>query len=779
MPGRSARDLPPFPYNKLKPLPLAALLFLPACLAFFIPGSDTPAAAKLAFLPFLAQIAGLGSGLFLYWLLRSGLGQLPLRQSRLLAILFGINGFSQFVLLAAAYFPTAAIPIVERAWSVSSLSTAGGFLLLCLRARHPRLINLPQNIFGVMAILICLFIAFPVSPAPWGGETALLLKLSLLLTVTAIYLSFRGSSYPQWLLPLRLTMISLAVADALFFWALHQGQQPSPLAFIYKSSAAGWLFLPHSWQQKISRVRGIAYSAIQRARTANQLLRTGLHCSAQQERLQWDLFQSLGTITSTQSSLTDILNALVNQAAKTFRAQYIFLYLLEGKQPLLWVIASSGNIQLPPISLEQKFMANRYLDGKTSLVTNLANHYHRLPPELVQSGALSFVGSPIQCGSELAGVIELYADQAAAFGEKEANLLSLFAHQAGTAILGARKLDACMSTTHELDLLNQIFEIMSEQTSASLLLAKVSTRLGEFLHADAIAAFILQRHGDTFVLKDALAQNFSSDEIKRLKDLFAKGQSKWLSETTYQQSGGRSLIRLSLTNQKSIEILPLFSRSIPQGMIIFLWDYNRKLETDARTDATLRSIANQTAVNLERHYLLDNMQKIGLTDALTELSNRRFFDYVLKREVTRALRYGHPLTLLMFDIDHFKKVNDTWGHTTGDTVLKELGHLTKQGFRRSDIPCRYGGEEFAVILPETSPQDAFILAERFRLQVMNTVLAAETLRISLTISTGLAAIEPGKPGSIARAADLVLAADRSLYQAKQNGRNQTHTWRKL
>ena len=126
---------------------------------------------------------------------------------------------------------------------------------------------------------------------------------------------------------------------------------------------------------------------------------------------------------------------------------------------------------------------------------------------------------------------------------------------------------------------------------------------------------------------------------------------------------------------------------------------------------------------------------------------------------------------MMVDIDFFKKINDTWGHQTGDVILQEMGAMLKTQFRTSDVPARYGGEEFAVILPETSSVQAHAVAEKLRAQAAKKIFAPQTDRVSLTISIGVATIEYRKGADQLTEADLILAADQSLYRAKHAGRN--------
>jgi two-component system cell cycle response regulator len=137
-------------------------------------------------------------------------------------------------------------------------------------------------------------------------------------------------------------------------------------------------------------------------------------------------------------------------------------------------------------------------------------------------------------------------------------------------------------------------------------------------------------------------------------------------------------------------------------------------------------------------------------------------------EMYRAKRYKFPLTLLMADLDHFKKVNDTMGHLAGDYVLRETAELLKKSLRKSDVAARYGGEEFAVLLPETPQEGAFILAERLREKLAATCFNYGEHTIYVTMSIGIAAHSPETDSSNA---DLIKKADTALYRAKEDGRN--------
>ncbi|HER25614.1 MAG TPA: diguanylate cyclase [Rhodospirillales bacterium] len=159
-----------------------------------------------------------------------------------------------------------------------------------------------------------------------------------------------------------------------------------------------------------------------------------------------------------------------------------------------------------------------------------------------------------------------------------------------------------------------------------------------------------------------------------------------------------------------------------------------------------------------------SLREIARTDSLTGLANRRHLDETLAKEFDRAHRYSQPLGLLLLDIDHFKILNDTYGHTRGDQVLRALGRLLKDHFRDVDHPCRFGGEEFAVVLPGTGLAAAMETAERLRRRIESSNFSG----LPMTMSIGVGALPEI---NVTNAGELLTATDRALYEAKRTGRN--------
>jgi diguanylate cyclase (GGDEF)-like protein len=171
--------------------------------------------------------------------------------------------------------------------------------------------------------------------------------------------------------------------------------------------------------------------------------------------------------------------------------------------------------------------------------------------------------------------------------------------------------------------------------------------------------------------------------------------------------------------------------------------------------------------NIELAYH-EEIYRLMTCDGLTQVHNKRSFDTALDREVSRAVRYQRHLSLIVFDIDHFKRINDTRGHLAGDAVLRQIAALVSAHVRRDDLVARVGGEEFALLLPEIPLESARVVAEKLRALVARSSFRFEDTEIPVTASFGVSSISPETPIT---AVELYQQADAHLYEAKRSGRN--------
>lgn len=206
-----------------------------------------------------------------------------------------------------------------------------------------------------------------------------------------------------------------------------------------------------------------------------------------------------------------------------------------------------------------------------------------------------------------------------------------------------------------------------------------------------------------------------------------------------------------------------------------LADLRQPISVVTLPDFSLHELASVRDAIVQLHGLMqehevtrDDLQKLAATDVLTGLNNRRHFMFLAETELGRAQRYGRPISIGLADLDHFKRINDIYGHAAGDLALKAFADIVRSTLRHSDVVSRYGGEEFAFVFPETTPQEALALAERLRADLDAWVIPlADGRHVRLTTSIGIA------DASAQALEDALRFADEALYQAKATGRNRT------
>lgn len=228
-------------------------------------------------------------------------------------------------------------------------------------------------------------------------------------------------------------------------------------------------------------------------------------------------------------------------------------------------------------------------------------------------------------------------------------------------------------------------------------------------------------------------------------------------------------------NLRPYTCIPLFAQSDILGLFYLEWKNYNKESIECRTKRDNQHIlasmiAEQIAIGISNIKLRETLRNQSFRDALTGLYNRRYLEETLEREMSRCTRKSTNLALFMIDVDHFKQFNDKFGHEAGDIVLQALAKVLRDFGRKEDIPCRYGGEEFIIILPEIELATALKRARSLHESVSQIYLRyGGNALTQITISIGLAMY----PLHAENMRDLITAADMALYQAKNSGRNKT------
>jgi diguanylate cyclase (GGDEF)-like protein len=262
----------------------------------------------------------------------------------------------------------------------------------------------------------------------------------------------------------------------------------------------------------------------------------------------------------------------------------------------------------------------------------------------------------------------------------------------------------------------------------------------------------------TCYFRDGEADEAARDEV--LSDVEAYGVRLSARMKPYVHDGSRGACG---SNNRPVAAVPVIFHERTMGVLMVTSDEPERVWQDNEV-MLMMTVADQMAVAVNHARLFQQMQREALTDGLTGCFNRRFFEIQLERDLHLATRMRQPVSLILLDVDHFKSVNDTYGHRAGDEVLRLLACELREEVQGVDTAARYGGEEFAIILPQAGPEGALAVAERVRVRIEKMEIPVVG---SVTVSLGIATF----PLHASSRELLVAAADRALYQAKRTGRN--------
>jgi diguanylate cyclase (GGDEF)-like protein len=394
----------------------------------------------------------------------------------------------------------------------------------------------------------------------------------------------------------------------------------------------------------------------------------------------------------------------------------------------------------------------------------------KIEPGFIKNGKIaSIVVVPILEGSSTAGVLVVDSVRFQDFSGTEKNTVTKLGEHIARVLERERIYMRIKRDTFGLKKLTE----GSSSLVSSLNIDLIVKSLCDW--AEMIApcrVFFFLSEGEAFSLVDLDGTMPSSDNLFHLKGTLLNmalenRQHMYLSDvSTYKIP----VMPFKTADVRSIFTVPMLYESKLLGLLVMLSE--TKAFLDPFQIDMLKVMCNQAATSIENATLHAAIEKMATTDGLTGLFNHRVFQEKLSEEFRRMNRFSKPVSLLLTDIDFFKKINDTYGHPVGDMVLREVSKTIRETIRDVDIAARYGGEEFAVVLPGAEGDGAKIIAERLRKAVGGKTFSSDGRSFSVTVSMGIATAPADAPSK----EELVEKADQALYHAKHHGRNQSVLW---
>lgn len=384
--------------------------------------------------------------------------------------------------------------------------------------------------------------------------------------------------------------------------------------------------------------------------------------------------------------------------------------------------------------------------------------------------ARSFVGAPIISDGEVEGVVALDSMRDDAFSDDKLGVLKVAVHQVATLLAQIRHIEKVKREARDFKALHEFAKQVSSCGNAVELMNLFLHILSERLQPEFSAVALLLNEEDARVeaVGDAKWKPLDG-KVFTVND----GLVGWALDSgqyLYYEKAGAAARRpifsekLKIPEFGSLLIHPFGSSEEPLGALVVGWSAQLALDQGALAFCDI--LCQQVSLGLMQLRSLEKLKEMATTDELTGLKNRRIFFDVAHDAAKRAKRYHNPLSILLLDLDFFKRINDTYGHAGGDEVLRRTAELLEGHARETDLPARIGGEEFVMLLPNTDEKGAFILAERLRMAAAAMRVKWEDLPVKITISVGVTQLDGQQTIE-----QMMEHADQALYRAKQNGRN--------
>ncbi len=386
----------------------------------------------------------------------------------------------------------------------------------------------------------------------------------------------------------------------------------------------------------------------------------------------------------------------------------------------------------------------------------------------------SYIGSPIVVEEKVIGFINVDSQTPNFYNQVHAQRLKVFADEAAIAIQNARYVEELMQRNQELTMLYEVGMAMTEGLDIQEVISGLFKQVENLKNIDLFLLGLFNKD-NKFPLYLYNSEDKSTHNVVINTDLKNELHKQLMNmkTTTYIENFEvkdippeiMKLENYPIEEMRSSVNIPLMQAGEDIGIMIA--GNRRERGFNEKQIRFLETIASQVAITLQNVIMYDRMKELAIIDELTGIYNRRFLYLAANKEIERSRRYKKDLSMILIDIDHFKEVNDHFGHLAGDKILQKITQVIQKELRGSDVFARYGGEEFIILLSDTDGKAAALVAERIRSSV--ELLRVKYIRneISVTISLGVTRLSPERE----TLHEIIATTDQALYEAKQKGRN--------
>jgi diguanylate cyclase (GGDEF)-like protein len=533
----------------------------------------------------------------------------------------------------------------------------------------------------------------------------------------------------------------------------------------------GSVIFPQERRFSGSQVRTLRAMTAQIAMTLENFL---LMHDAQRRTKEYELLTQIGQVVSSRLDRDEVLLAIHKELGQLFDTSDFYVAFQQGDEIQFELHVDDGQVQ-PKRSRKMTTALTEHIirSGQPVLVRSDMQAFRERLGVQSQGArpAMSFCGVPIFMNGRSVGVMAaLDYDREYAFSKRDLEVMQTAAGQLAVAMENARLFAEEQQRSRYLAFLNHISKTAISSQDAEQMLAEIVAEIQRNFRFDHIGIGILDYATKDIEIKAEAGATAKALGRRVPLGVGILGRVARTNEMSLVQDTGDGHLAGILPESKAVLCVPIAYGETLLGVLNV--ESQRPNAFGQQEVLALRTLADLLATALHNAFVFQKMQQQSITDGLTGIKTRRYFLEALQSEWKRAARSGRPFSVVLIDLDKFKQVNDTMGHLEGDLVLARIGRLLEQKCRQSNVVARYGGDEFVILMPETSVEQAQILSERLRLWIATDPMLNER---QITGSFGVATF----PLHGATVEDIVRVADAGMYSSKRAGGNRVSTAEEL